>query len=61
LVQLLPAAGDGHSGQTYRAPSPWQNGFAERLIGSIRRECLDRLIVFDEEHLRRIPRDYARL
>jgi hypothetical protein len=34
--------------------SPWQNGFAERLIGSIRRECLDHLVVFGEEHLRRI-------
>jgi len=26
--------------------SPWQNGFAERLIGSIRRECVDHLVVF---------------
>ena len=34
--------------------SPWQNGFAERLIGSIRRECLDHIIVFGEAHLRRI-------
>ena len=34
--------------------SPWQNGFAERLIGSIRRECLDQIIVLGEEHLRRI-------
>jgi hypothetical protein len=34
--------------------SPWQNGFAERLIGSIRRECLNHLIVFGEEYLRRI-------
>jgi transposase InsO family protein len=34
--------------------SPWQNGFAERLIGSIRRECLDHIIVFSEAHLRRI-------
>ena len=34
--------------------SPWQNGFAERLIGSIRRECLDHIIVFGEEHLRRV-------
>jgi hypothetical protein len=33
--------------------SPWQNCFAERLIGSIRRECTDHLIVFGEEHLRR--------
>ena len=32
--------------------SPWQNGFAERLIGSIRRECLDHIIVLGEEHLR---------
>src|SRR6476620_4045267 len=39
--------------------SPWQNGFAERLIGSIRRECLDHLIVFGEEHLRRIMKSYA--
>src|SRR5467141_2211460 len=34
--------------------SPWQNGHVERLIGSIRRECLDHLIVLNEEHLRRI-------
>jgi transposase InsO family protein len=40
--------------------SPWQNGFAERLIGSIRRECLDHIIVFGEGHLRRILRSYAR-
>ena len=40
--------------------SPWQNGFAERLIGSIRRECLDHIIVLGEAHLRRILRAYAR-
>jgi transposase InsO family protein len=39
--------------------SPWQNSFAERLIGSIRRECLDHLIVLREAHLRQILRDYA--
>jgi len=39
--------------------SPWQNGHAERLIGTIRRECLDHLIVFGEAHLRRILREYA--
>jgi transposase InsO family protein len=34
--------------------SPWQNGHAERLIGSIRRECLDQIVVLGEAHLRRI-------
>jgi transposase InsO family protein len=36
--------------------SPWQNCFAERLIGSLRSECLDHIIVFDEEHLRWVLR-----
>ena len=40
--------------------SPWQNGFAERLIGSVRRECVDHFIVLGEAHLRRILRAYAR-
>jgi transposase InsO family protein len=40
--------------------SPWQNGFAERVIGSIRRECLDHLVVLGEAHLRRILQAYAR-
>ena len=42
------------------AQSPWQNPYAERLIGSIRRECLDHVIVFSERHLMRILRDYFR-
>jgi transposase InsO family protein len=40
--------------------SPWQNGFAERLIGSIRRECVDHLVVLGEAHLRRALRAYGR-
>ena len=40
--------------------SPWQNGFAERLIGSIRCECVDHFVVLGEAHLRRILRAYAR-
>jgi transposase InsO family protein len=32
--------------------SPWQNAYAERLIGSIRRECVDHIVVFGEQHLR---------
>src|SRR6202167_4749904 len=39
--------------------SPWQNGFVERLIGSIRRECLDHVVVLGEAHLRRILKSYA--
>jgi putative transposase len=39
--------------------APWQNGTAERWIGSCRREILDHIIPLNEEHLRRIIRDYA--
>jgi transposase InsO family protein len=39
--------------------SPWQNAYAERLIGSIRRECVDQLIVAGEAHLRRMLKTYA--
>jgi putative transposase len=38
------------------ARSPWQNPYMVRVIGSIRRECLDHVIVFSEEHLRRVLR-----
>jgi transposase InsO family protein len=38
--------------------SPWQNGHAERLIGSIRRECLDHVVILGEAHLRRILAGY---
>src|SRR5215470_20294466 len=34
--------------------SPWQNPYAERIIGSIRRECLDHVIILSETHLRRV-------
>src|SRR6478609_4612392 len=39
--------------------SPWRNGFAERLIGSIRRECVGHVIVVGEVHLRRVLKCYA--
>ena len=39
--------------------SPWQNAYAERVIGSIRRECLNHMIVLGERHLRRILRSYV--
>ena len=40
--------------------SPWQNPYVERLIGSIRRECLDHVIILNERHLRRILSSYFR-
>jgi transposase InsO family protein len=40
------------------ARSPWQNGYAERLIGSIRRDCLDHVVVFGEQHLRHLLISY---
>ena len=63
---------DASYGQTFRdrvqamaieevvnAPrSPWQNAYVERIIGSIRRECLDHVIVFDERHLRQVLSTY---
>jgi len=63
---------DGTYGKTFRrrvagmgikeviiAPwSPWQNAYAERVIGSVRRECLDHVIVLNERHLRRILNRY---
>ena len=39
--------------------SPWQNAYVERLIGTVRRECLDRMLVFSEAHLRRTLSAYA--
>jgi len=40
------------------ARSPWQNGLAERLIGSIRRDCLDHVVIFGEQHLRHLLNAY---
>ena len=41
------------------ARSPWQNACVERVIGSIRRECLDYIVIFNERHLRRVLSSYA--
>ena len=47
-------------GEVISSPSsPWQNPYAERLIGSIRRECLDHVIVLSERHLRRVLASYT--
>ncbi len=39
--------------------SPWQNAYVERVIGSIRRECLDEVAIFNERHLRRVLSSYV--
>lgn len=39
--------------------SPWQNAYAERVIGSMRRECLDHIIILGEQHLRRTVKSYS--
>jgi transposase InsO family protein len=41
------------------AGSPWQNGFVERLIGTIRRECVDHIVALSEQHLCRILKSFA--
>jgi transposase InsO family protein len=40
--------------------SPWQNGYSERLIGSLRRDCLDHVVVFGERHLRHLLNSYQK-
>jgi len=45
--------------QIVTAPrSPWQNGYCERVIGTIRQECLDHVIVLGERHLKRVLKEY---
>jgi transposase InsO family protein len=52
------ALGLGLEQKLIAARSPWQNPFVERLIGSIRRECLDHLIVLNQAHLHRLLKSY---
>ena len=54
-----PIASHGIRDKPVAPASPWQNGFVERLIGSIRRECVDHFIVLGEAHLCHILRTYA--
>jgi putative transposase len=47
-------------GEVITAPrSPWQKAYVERVIGSIRRECLDHIVIFNERHLRRVLSYYV--
>jgi transposase InsO family protein len=58
MLQYLSAA-PGFE-QLITAPrSPWQNPYVERVIGSIRRECLDHIVIFNQRHLRRVLPSYV--
>ena len=57
VTEALASMGITHKRISYQ--SPWQNGVAERWIGSVRREPLDHVIVQNESHLRRFLRDYV--
>ena len=57
VVETLTILGIEQKIIAYQAP--WQNGYCERVIGSLRRECLDHVIVFSERQLRRILREYV--
>jgi len=56
FTRRVNAAGIKQVRTSYK--SPWQNAYCERVFGSIRRECTDHMIVLNEEHLRRILREY---
>ena len=59
LLKLgIEVAGMGISEVKSAPRSPWQNPYVERMIGSIRRDCLDHVVVLNEWHLRRILRSY---
>lgn len=56
LVRSMPSFGICPKRTALR--SPWQNGTAERFVGSVRRELLDHVVVLNEDHLRRLLREY---
>ena len=57
VISFLKAAGLEPKRTSVQAP--WQNGLAERWIGSCRREILDQIIALNKQHLRRVPQDYV--
>jgi putative transposase len=58
VVSTVKAMGSQPIRTAFR--SPWQNGIAERWVGSVRRDLLDHVIVLNERHLRRLLREYVR-
>ncbi len=57
VTQAIANLGVSPERTTFR--SPWQNGTAERFVGTVRRELLDHVVVLDEDHLRRLLREYV--
>jgi putative transposase len=57
VIRFLKATGLKPKRTSVQAP--WQNGLAERWVGSCRRDVLDHVIAFNEQHLRRLIRDYV--
>ena len=57
VTSAITSFGVGPKRTAFR--SPWQNGTAERVVGSVRRELLDHVIVLNEDHLRRLLREYV--
>ena len=53
-------AGLGMEEKLIAPRSPWQNSYVERLIGTLQRECRDHIIIMNEQHLRRVIRDYLK-
>ena len=59
LLRVRPLRAMGIRDKPIALGSPWQNCFAERLIGTIRRECVDHVIAWDEQHLHQVLKSYA--
>lgn len=60
ITRFASGSRAGRQGSPHAARSPWQNPFVERLVGTIRRECLDHIIVVNEKHLKRTLGSYFR-
>ena len=58
-VEFEPSPSHGNREVKTAPRAPWQNPYVERLIGTLRRECLDHIVVLNDAHLRRLLRDYS--